>query len=352
MGDTLPDRDKAGTGEGAHLGSRPAPDHGPNRTPDPAADLADDLAANLASGAAVLHGVAAPDAHRPMAAAAWMVGSILSFSAMAIATRAVKDRHEVFEVLAYRSLVGLVLVVALAFALGRAGRIRARRLPGHLARNSVHFCGTALWFWAVTQIPLAQVFALEFTSPLWVILLSPLFLGERLRPARLAAAGLGFIGILLVAQPDFADPEPGVMAAAASAVFFAATMILTKRLTREEDLFSILFWLALIQSVFGLVLALHDGAMVLPDAQSAPWLALIGFCGIGAHLCLTRALSLAPASFVGPVDFMRLPIIALIGAAFYDEPLTLGLAFGAALILMANVWSLGFEKRSAGKPVL
>lgn len=283
--------------------------------------------------------------HRPLAAALWMTGSIASFSAMAIATRAIKARHEVFEILAFRSLVGLVL--ALAVALGRLNRITARRLPGHALRNTVHFTGQALWFWAVTQIPLAQLFALEFTAPLWVILLAPLVLGERLTRRRLAAAALGFAGILLVARPDFAAPDPGVLAGAGCAIAFAVTMMLTKRLTRHEDVVSILFWLTLFHSAFGLALSLRDGAITLPDAQSLPWLMLIGLAGVVAHLCLTQALSLAPASVVGPVDFIRLPVIALVGAAFYDEPLTRGLALGAAVILAANWLSLRGETRAA-----
>lgn len=278
-----------------------------------------------------------------------MTGSIAAFSAMAIATRAVKHRHEVFEILAYRSIVGLVLVVVLAAVLGRLGRITAQRLPGHALRNVVHFTGQALWFWAVIQIPLAQVFALEFTAPLWVILLSPLLLGERLTRTRMLAAAIGFVGILIVANPDFARIEPGVLAAALCAVFFAATMILTKRLTRAEDLFSILFWLTLFQAGFGLGLSFRDGAITLPDAQTLPWLLLIGLCGLVAHLCLTRALSLAPASFVGPVDFIRLPVIALVASVLYNEPLTLGLLIGGGLILGANILSLRAETR-ASKP--
>jgi drug/metabolite transporter (DMT)-like permease len=275
-----------------------------------------------------------------------MTGSIASFSAMAVATRAIKGRHDTFEILAYRSLLGLVLVVVAAALLGRLGRITARRLPGHLLRNGFHFTGQALWFWAVTQIPLAQVFALEFTAPLWVILLSPLVLGERLTRARLAAAALGFAGVLLVARPDFGQIQPGVLAAAGCALFFAATMLMTKRLTRDEDIVSILFWLTLMQAGIGLALSLRDGAMTPPDAGTLPWLALIGVAGIMAHLCLTTALSLAPASLVGPVDFARLPVIALIGAVFYDEPLGWGLALGAGLILAANWLSLRAEVRA------
>ncbi len=290
--------------------------------------------------------------HRPLAAALWMTGSIAAFSAMAIATRAVQHRHDTFEILAVRSLFGLLLVLGFALATRQAARLASRRLPGHALRNVVHFTGQALWFWAVTQIPLAQVFALEFTAPIWVLLLSPLILGERLTRPRLLAAGLGFAGILIVAQPDFGRVDPGILAAAGCAFFFALSMVLTKRLTRGEPVIAILFWLTAFQSVFGLALSFADGRASLPDAQTLPWLSLIGLAGVMAHLCLTNALRLAPASFVGPVDFARLPVIALVGAAFYDEPVGLGLMLGAAVILAANLLSLRAETQAAGSPPL
>jgi drug/metabolite transporter (DMT)-like permease len=100
-----------------------------------------------------------------------------------------------------------------------------------------------------------------------------------------------------------------------------------------EGIVSILFWLTLMQSVLGAVAAGYDGVMVWPTAQSAPWLVVLGLAGLMAHFCLTRALSLAPASVVVPVDFVRLPVIALVGWAVYAEAVEWSTAAGAALIL-------------------
>ena len=284
--------------------------------------------------------------HRPLAAALWMTGSIGAFTSMAIATRQINGAHDTFEILAYRSVIGWLLVVGIAVALGQAGRIRRDRVGSHLVRNVFHFTGQSLWFWAITLIPLAQVFALEFTSPTWVILLSPLFLGEHLTRRKLLAAALGFAGILIVARPDFTALEPGVLAAAGAAAFFAATNLMTKALTKDgEAIVSILFWLTLIQACFGSIAMLADGSVTLPTAATLPWLALIGVAGITAHLCLTTALSLAPASTVVPVDFARLPIIAAIGALVYDEPVEASLFLGAALIF-GGIW-LNLRQRSA-----
>jgi drug/metabolite transporter (DMT)-like permease len=275
--------------------------------------------------------------NRPLAAALWMTGAIAAFTAMAIATREIRGVHDTFEILAYRSVVGFLIVVAGAALLGQLGRIRAGRLGGHAVRNVLHFTGQSLWFWAITIIPLAQVFALEFTSPIWVILLSPLVLGERLTPRKMTAAALGFAGVWIVAQPDFTAIDPGVLAAIGAAFFFAATTLMTKRLTRDEAIVGILFWLTLMQAGFGFAAVLADGQITLPTLATIPWLVLIGCAGVTAHLCLTSALSLAPASSVVPVDFARLPLIAVIGAVFYAEPVEITLFFGAGLIFL-GIW--------------
>ncbi|MES2915976.1 MAG: DMT family transporter [Pseudomonadota bacterium] len=275
--------------------------------------------------------------HRPLAAAAWMTGAIAAFTAMAVATRQIKGVHDTFEILAFRSMIGWVIVVGFGLAFGQLGRIRTDRLGSHLLRNLFHFSGQSLWFYAVTVIPLAQVFALEFTSPIWVILLAPLFLGERLNRRKVAAAVLGLVGVWIVARPDFGALDPGVLAAAGAAVFFAGTNLMTKALTRGEAIISILFWLTLMQAVLGGVAMGLGGPITLPTLSTLPWLGLIAVAGITAHLCLTTALSLAPASVVVPVDFARLPIIAAIGWIFYNEPIELTLFLGAGLIFL-GIW--------------
>lgn len=283
--------------------------------------------------------------NHPLRAALWMTGSIVSFTAMAIAGRQVSHVHDSFEIMTTRSAIGFALVVGVGLATGRLREVNTNRLTGHFFRNIVHFTGQNLWFWALAMIPLAQLFALEFTSPIWVILLSPLVLGERLTRARIMAAGLGFAGILIVARPDLTRLDPGVLAAAASAVCFAATSLLTKKLTRGESVISILFWLTLMQFGFGLIGAGIDGQITLPTAQTLPWLALIGASGVLAHLSLTTALSLAPASYVVPIDFVRLPLIAVVAALIYAEPLDPFVLLGGAVIFAGILTNIRAELR-------
>jgi drug/metabolite transporter (DMT)-like permease len=278
-------------------------------------------------------------------AALWMIGAIASFSSMAVAGREVSGELDTFEIMMYRSLFGVVIVLALAGLTGTWRQVNHDSLGLHFMRNLAHFTGQNLWFYAVTVIPLAQVFALEFTSPLWVIVLSPLLLGERLTAMRAFAAVMGFVGILIVARPDMAGINSGVITAASSAVFFALTIMFTKKLTRTQSITCILFYLTTMQLLFGIVAAGHDGDIALPTAATLPLVLLIGAAGLMAHYCMTNALALAPATIVVPIDFVRLPAIAVVGMLLYGEPLDVWVFVGALVIFAGNYMNLWSETR-------
>ncbi|NNL71880.1 MAG: DMT family transporter, partial [Silicimonas sp.] len=219
------------------------------------------------------------------------------------------------------------------------------RLPLHLLRNICHFTGQNLWFYSLTLITLAQVFALEFTSPIWVMVFAVFLLGERLTRVRVLAVALGFLGALAVAQPGAGGNALGLTLAATSAIGFAGSIVCTKMLTRTETILGILFWLTLMQAVMGIVTTSWDGDVAWPSAAAWPWVALIGCAGLLAHTCLTNALAVAPASVVTPMDFLRLPFIAIVGMAFYDEPLDVWVFVGAALIFAGNYINILSESR-------
>lgn len=285
------------------------------------------------------------DPRAVLRAGLWMLGAVVSFSSMAVAGRAVSFELDTFEIMMYRSIVGFVLVICVARLTGHARSITTRSPGLHLIRNLSHFTGQNLWFYAITMIPLAQVFALEFTSPLWVLVLSPLILGERMTRVRALAAVIGFTGILIVARPSPETINAGTLAAAAAAIGFAGSILATKRLTRTETLTCILFWMTLTQIVFGLICAGVDGDIALPSPASAPWLIVIGCAGLMAHVSLTTALSIAPATVITPVDFLRLPLIAVIGLMVYGEAIDAFTLIGAAVIFGANYLNLWHETR-------
>jgi len=151
---------------------------------------------------------------------------------------------------------------------------------------------------------------------------------------------LGFVGVLVVARPEINALNIGIIAAAVAAIGFAGAAILTRKLTIQNSLTKILFFLTGLQILFGLICAGFDGDIALPSSGTLPWLILIGVAGLAAHFCMTKSLTLAPASVVMPVDFVRLPLIAVIGMLFYGEILDIYVLLGAVLILIANYLNL------------
>jgi drug/metabolite transporter (DMT)-like permease len=288
--------------------------------------------------------------------------ALLSFSAIAIAGREGGRALTTTELIFWRSLVGIAVLATLyARQPGGLANTRSQRMPLHYARAVVHFSAQYAWLLAVTLIPLTELFALEFTAPLWVALLAPLFLGERLTTARLGAAGLGFVGALIVAEPGLLTghlqltASLGTLVAAASAVGFASSMMITKRLTRTDPAMRILFWMQVLQALIAaaIMAALWINTGALPKSLSGAttltswaWVAVLGIAGLSAHFGLTRAFALADAIIVAPMDFLRLPLIALVGASLYGEKLAANVAVGAALVVLANGLNMVAERRA------
>lgn len=280
-------------------------------------------------------------------AAFWMIGAIVSFTSMAIAGRAVSLDLDTFEIMLYRSLIGVVVMLTVARLAGTLGEVTRRNLGVHLVRNLSHFAGQNLWFYSITAIPLAQVFALEFTSPLWVIVLSPLILGEKLTSVRVLSAVIGFVGIMIVTRPSPETLQFGQLTAALAAIGFAGSAVFTRLLTRTETITCILFYLTVMQATFGLICAGFDGDIALPTAANLPWVILIAVAGLVAHFCLTTALKLAPAAVVMPIDFARLPVIAIVGMLLYNETLDLLVLLGAAIIFGGNYLNIRTDTKRA-----
>ena len=195
----------------------------------------------------------------------------------------------------------------------------------------------------VDSIPLSQLFALEFSTPIWVALLAPFFLQEALTVQRLVSVFLGFFGVLIVARPDFNQLNPIVLAAMTCALCFAGSMIATRKLTQDQSITCILFWLTLMQLGMGLLITAYNGELVIPSGSKGLWVFVIGLGGLLAYFCVTKALALAPAIVVVPLDFMRLPLISVIGFLAYDEMLEWLIIVGALIIFLATLINLKGE---------
>ncbi|RWO23545.1 MAG: DMT family transporter [Mesorhizobium sp.] len=278
-------------------------------------------------------------------AAFWMALSIASFLTMSVAGRATTAELNVFQVLELRSVIGLFILLPLVMMSGGFAAMRSKRPAAHIARNVVHFVGQAAWLYALTLIPLAVLISIEFTTPIWTAILAVGFLGERLSRPRLAAIVLGLIGVLIIVRPGVGPVDPGHVVELGAAVCFGISVVLVKSLTRTDSVVSIIFWMLVIQSVLGLVPALYEWRN--PPLELWPWILLIAFTGMSSHFCMARALAYADATVISPMDFLRVPLSALIGWLLYQEQIDAFTAGGALLILLGNLLNL---QKKATKP--
>jgi drug/metabolite transporter (DMT)-like permease len=272
----------------------------------------------------------------------WMAGTLLSFSAMAVAVRELLANYGTFQILFLRALVGLVIVIAVLPKCG-ARALRTRRLRVHVVRNVLHFGGQLAWVYAISVLTLATVFAIEFTMPVWTAVLATLLLGERMNRGRAVMLACGLAGILIILRPGLEVVQPGAMVMLLGSLFYASTMIATKQLSGSDTPLALLFYMSLLQLPLALLPALPS--WVTPAPKDLPWILCLGIAGFTAHYCMTRAYRLADVTLVVPLDFLRLPLIAVVGMLFYSEPLQPAVLLGAAVMCCGIYYSVRRESR-------
>jgi drug/metabolite transporter (DMT)-like permease len=279
-----------------------------------------------------------------------MTGALLSFSASAVAIRGLAHKFSIFEMLSIRSGFGVAVLLAVVLSHAALRRLITLQYLGlHLMRNAVHFLGQYTWAMGVMLLPLATVFALEFTMPMWVTLLAIPLLGERMTPSRLGSVALGFLGVLVIVRPGLASFQPAAIWVLVAALAFALSLIATKQLTNNVSSFVIIFWMNVMQFPMGL--AGSDPTFFLRLGYDTILPALVfGVVGLTSHYCLANAFRSGDASVVVPIDFMRIPLIAVVGWILYGETVDIFVFLGAGLIVCGVLWNLHAESRRVRLP--
>jgi len=276
----------------------------------------------------------------------WMTGALVSFCVMAVAIRQLWGPLTIMEILALRAALGLAIVSVVA-AINPQLRhtINTRRIGLHIVRNTIHFGAQYLWALGVVLLPLATVFALEFTMPAWTILLAPWFLGERMTQSRIGAVILGLIGVLVILRPGIESFQPAALLVLVAAFGYAVQMVATKKLTMTDSPFAIVFWMNVVQFVLALSGAGGPFFLGKLTVDLLPAIVGLGAAGVFAHFCLSNAFRAGDASVVIPLDFLRIPLIAVIGWWLYGEALDVFVFMGAGLIISGILWNLHSEVR-------
>jgi drug/metabolite transporter (DMT)-like permease len=275
-----------------------------------------------------------------------MSGTLVSFMAMAIGGRELSVQLSTFQILFFRSVIGFLVV---CFFLGCSNwrQIFTKQLRVHVLRNISHFGGQFGWFYGIAFIPLAEVFALEFTVPVWTAVLATMLLREQITRARVAAIILGVLGVFLILRPGLAVISSASLAVLGSAFCYALSHTLTRRLALVDTPLTILFYMTAIQLPLGFVTSIFD--WTTPSLAMLPWIMVVGVAALSGHYCMTRALAIADAIVVVPMDFLRLPLIAAVGFLFYGESLDWFVLAGGVVMFTGNFLNIQAETKRTRK---
>lgn len=279
----------------------------------------------------------------------WFCGTMAGFAGMAIAARGLHTEMSTFEILFFRSLIGVLIVLPFIARRGFAD-IRTRRFRWHACRAAVQFGAQICWIYGIVHLTLSDLTAIEFSIPLFTALLAVLFLGERMWRHKWVATVVGFAGVLIILRPEGSAFNVAGLVMLTGSVLYAGSGVLVKYLTRTDSPQGIIFWMNLLQLPAGLIPAVFVYDWTTPTPADVPWILIWGCAGLWAHYAMARALALADITIIFPLDFLRLPFMALIGFLLYSEAISPWTAVGALIIFAANYHGVREESRRDGRP--
>ena len=280
----------------------------------------------------------------PIRGALWITLANMFFTAMAGIIRHVSADIHPFEIAFFRALFGLILMAPWFLRLGVAS-VRSRRVGMHVCRALFMLGAAMAWFTAISLMPIAEVTALTFTTPLFASLGAALFLAEKVGLRRAVAIGVGFAGAMIILRPDV---EALTMPALASAVFGAVGMLIVKSLSRSESPATIVIYVGLLLTPLSLVPALF--VWTTPSLETLAWLAALGLVANLGHMPFARAMASADATAILPFDFLKLFFSATMGYLLFAEVPDVWTWIGATVIFGAVLYTARRESKAAGPP--
>lgn len=277
-------------------------------------------------------------------AGCWIVCAGGTFLIMMAIARHLSPSMHILEVVFWRAAFGVVFMIPWLARRG-ASALRTQKVPAHLGRTLLNYCGLICVFYAATMIPLADITAIGFTRPIVGSVLAIVLLGEAARMRRWTAILIGLVGALIVIRPGLIEVHPGVLLVFGSVAASACSGVLARYLMRTESPDATAMYMVLILTPISLVAALFVWRW--PTLEEWPWLVLLGLLGAISQRTLVRAYEAAEATVVMSFDFLRLPLAALIGFILFAEIPDVWVWVGGAIICGSSVFIAHREAHAA-----
>jgi len=278
--------------------------------------------------------------HSIYKASLWMLVALTGFSFMAVAAREVSSELSTYHILFFRSLIAL-FILSFVFTLKGWSYLKVNNYSLHFKRNFSHFIGQYGWFYGIAVLPLAEVFALEFTVPIWTAIAAYFLINENINRYKLIAIILGIVGVIIILRPGIEIIHPAAFAVLFGAASYGIAHTLTRKLALQTNVLSILFFMSFLQLLFTLPATFYDWKNFASEAFYL--LVLITLFGLIAHFAMSKALGLTDATIVIPMDFLRLPLIIVLAYWFYNEGVDVYLIAGALIMLAGNMINVIFN---------
>jgi len=278
----------------------------------------------------------------------WMVVSTAMFVAVTGIVRYLGSNLPAAEAAFIRYAFGILILASTLWKLFKAPP--SNSLMGSFAiRGFVHSFGVILWFFAMARIPIAEVTAIGYVTPIFVTIGAAIFLGERLKIRRIMGVAAAFFGAMIILRPGFEEISIGQLAQLASAPLFATSYLMTKNLTGRTDSNTIVAMLTVFCTLFLLPMALIDWQT--PSMRELFWLFITACCATFGHYAMTRALTAAPVSVTQPITFLQLVWASILGVFAFGEALDPYVILGGTIIVGAATFISHREAKMARRPI-
>tara|TARA_R110002072_G_scaffold3759_21_gene26906 strand:- start:3118 stop:4035 length:918 start_codon:yes stop_codon:yes gene_type:complete len=279
----------------------------------------------------------------------WMLASTLLFVGVTGIVHHLGSDMPSVEGAFLRYAFGSLIMLPVLVKLARRQRPSNFAIKLYTLRGLLHGLAVMFWFYAMARIPIAEVTAIGYIAPIFVALGAALFLGEKMHLRRIASILIGFVGMLIIIRPGLSAVSLGQVAQLIAAPLFAASFLIAKRLTDEEETGAIVAFLSL-----GSTLVLLPGALIqwrTPTWEELGWLALTALFATLGHYTLTRAYRAAPITVTQPFSFLQLVWAAIMGLLLFDEQLDSYVLLGGAIIVASVTYISHREAVAARRPI-
>ena len=264
-----------------------------------------------------------------------MVLSVLFFSLMDVLIK-ITNEYDVGQVMFSRAVFGLIPIFFLIPKEKLKNFYKTKYVSLHFYRSFIGAIAMYAIFVGLRNLELAEVTSMAFSGPIWVVIFSILFLGEKVRITRWLAVGLGFLGVLIISKPGFDNLNLYYIFPIIFTLGFAGVSIFIRKLTLVgEPVYLIAFYFSVCSAIFGLF-TLPLGGWLIPTLYDLGLLILIGLLGSIANLLLTKSYQLAEVSLTTPLKYLSLVFAIIFGFYFFNEIPTIYTLSGAGLIVVSS----------------